>query len=111
MDMPLLDFGLDSLTAVELKNWIFQECAAAVQASEILDATSVASLSMKVSSRFQLVKRKLFNGLEPEAVNGTQEDSQGQTTSIKPLSNSVQHEEGAGKVLPTLPVQDLKEHP
>ncbi|CAD6449080.1 ae21a851-88ca-40fd-adf8-b81d5758ff84-CDS [Sclerotinia trifoliorum] len=39
-------FGLDSLTAIELKNWIGNEFDVAIQASEILDERSVSSLAV-----------------------------------------------------------------
>ncbi|PQE27778.1 polyketide synthase protein [Rutstroemia sp. NJR-2017a BVV2] len=58
MDVSLLSFGLDSLTAIELKNFISRETDASVQASEILDELSVSSLATRILSRSPITKSK-----------------------------------------------------
>jgi acyl carrier protein len=58
MDASLLSFGLDSLTAIELKNFISRETDASVQASEILDELSVSSLATRILSRSPIAKSK-----------------------------------------------------
>ena len=55
LEAPLLDYGLDSLTAAELKNWIHRDMESSLQASELLDEPSISSLSMKVASRSKLM--------------------------------------------------------
>lgn len=55
-ESPLLELGLDSLLAIELKNWISQEFDAQIQASEILDEPSLVALGMKVATRSSLVE-------------------------------------------------------
>ncbi|KAK3174022.1 putative PKS/NRPS-like protein biosynthetic cluster [Lepraria neglecta] len=60
-DRSLQDFGLDSLTAIEVKNFIRQNFDAAVNASEILDEPSMATLSDKVASRSGLLREKFGN--------------------------------------------------
>ena len=57
LESPLVDLGLDSLLAIEMKNWISLEFEALVQASEILDESSVSTLSLKVASRSKLIAR------------------------------------------------------
>ncbi|KAL8722724.1 MAG: hypothetical protein Q9225_000836 [Loekoesia sp. 1 TL-2023] len=55
VDVPLTDFGLDSLTAVDLKSWIQNECDATVQPSEILDQPNLESLGLRIVSRSGIV--------------------------------------------------------
>lgn len=47
-DKPIYDFGLDSLIAIELRNWIKREFEATLQSLEILDEQSIRSLSEKI---------------------------------------------------------------
>ena len=107
-ESPLLDFGLDSLLAIELKNWISQEFDAPIQASEILDEPSVTALGVKVASRSSLITKRAKEDLEPEVVEGNNypyyrllEISQ------KPNTNEIGHEKLTSPVLPRLPVPDL----
>lgn len=57
-DASMIDLGLDSLLAVELKNWIAREFDAPIQASEILDEPSVVALATKILSRSGLMPDK-----------------------------------------------------
>ena len=52
--VPMSNFGLDSLIAVELKNWITQNLRTALQTSDILDATSIQALAGIVAQRSKL---------------------------------------------------------
>ncbi|KAJ8067959.1 hypothetical protein OCU04_003540 [Sclerotinia nivalis] len=71
LDTSLVDFGLDSLTAIELKNWIGNEFDAAIQASEILDERSVSSLAVRIAARSSLLHANSNITREaPVAVNG-----------------------------------------
>ena len=56
LQAPVLDLGLDSLIAIDLKNWISREFDSAIQASEILDEASVITLAERVASRSSLVR-------------------------------------------------------
>lgn len=67
---PLIDYGRDSLTAAELKNWISKEMNASIQTSDILDEPSVRLLSMKVASRSRLVPKSPSECSYLEAING-----------------------------------------
>lgn len=70
----VVDFGLDSLVAIELKNWIAQTFQATVQASEISEAPSIISLATAVVSRSTLaanIQHPKKNG--NTAVNGSKE--------------------------------------
>jgi hypothetical protein len=48
LDMPLEGFGLDSLVAIEFKNWIGRNISASMQTSEILDTPNIHTLSKLV---------------------------------------------------------------
>ena len=51
----MTDFGLDSLIAIEPKNWISRTLQAAVQTSEIVDATTLRELVTTVTGRSSLL--------------------------------------------------------
>ena len=58
LQTPVVDLGLDSLIAIELKNWIGRTLQATMQNSEILDMPSISSLAVTVSQRSTLVTTK-----------------------------------------------------
>ncbi|KAF2446770.1 ketoacyl-synt-domain-containing protein [Karstenula rhodostoma CBS 690.94] len=51
LDKPISDFGLDSLIAIELRNWIKREFKASLQSLEILNEQGVKVLAKKILSR------------------------------------------------------------
>ena len=51
LDSSITDFGLDSLIAVELRNWITRTLQAAIQTSDILDAPNLRALIETVSRK------------------------------------------------------------
>jgi len=56
VDLPILDFGLDSLVAIELKNWLTRTFdTTAIETSEILSMPSIKALATMVAQRSQLV--------------------------------------------------------
>ncbi|KAL9095179.1 MAG: hypothetical protein Q9165_002435 [Trypethelium subeluteriae] len=55
LDAPLAELGLDSLIAIELKNWISGSLRAAMQTSEILDMPSITVLAEKILKKSTLV--------------------------------------------------------
>ncbi|KAL5442460.1 hypothetical protein PMIN06_009005 [Paraphaeosphaeria minitans] len=56
LDKPISDFGLDSLIAIELRNWIKREFKASLQSLEILNEQGVKLLAKKILSRAGGVK-------------------------------------------------------
>ncbi|MCJ1309677.1 hypothetical protein MMC25_003337 [Agyrium rufum] len=56
-DVSMESFGLDSLVAIELKNWLVRTFQAALQTSEVLDAPTIASLAKTIASRSKLIAR------------------------------------------------------
>ncbi|KAI0187296.1 polyketide synthase [Xylaria flabelliformis] len=54
LDESILDFGLDSLIAIELRNWIMREFSSPIQSSEVLDSENIWALAQKVISRSSL---------------------------------------------------------
>lgn len=51
LDKSISDFGLDSLVAIELKNWIRREFKASLQSLEILNEGSINMLAKKIVER------------------------------------------------------------
>lgn len=51
LDESIQDFGLDSLIAIELRNWIMREFSAPIQSSEVLDSENIWALAQKVTLR------------------------------------------------------------
>jgi acyl carrier protein len=60
------DYGVDSLVAVELRNWITREMDSTVPILELLANSPMTSLSMKIASRSRLVHL----GVEKETFAG-----------------------------------------
>lgn len=56
-DVPMESFGLDSLVAIELKNWLVRTFQSTLQTSEVLDATNIASLAKTIAARSKLVSK------------------------------------------------------
>ena len=74
LQRSVVEFGLDSLVLIELKNWIAHKFQAMLQASEISDAKHIIALAMTVAGRSALVAKSL--GGEREAkTNGVKEAS------------------------------------
>ena len=56
LESPIDEFGLDSLIAIELKNWIGRVFQAAMQTNEILDAPNIRTLASKVAVKSTIIK-------------------------------------------------------
>jgi acyl carrier protein len=63
LEKPIFELGLDSLIAIELRNWIKREFEASLQSLEILDEQSVTALSRKIIERSKLVMEGVKNGV------------------------------------------------
>lgn len=48
LDSPIADLGVDSLIAIELKNWLNRIFKAVIQTSEILESPTLRTLAVKV---------------------------------------------------------------
>ena len=55
LDKPLAAYGMDSLVAVELRNWITNEMAASIPALEFIASSSLAGLTKVIISKSTLV--------------------------------------------------------
>lgn len=53
----IMDLGVDSLVAVELRNWIVRDLETEVKVFEILDTDSIAKFIEKVSKRNKLISQ------------------------------------------------------
>ena len=110
LETPLFDYGLDSLTAAELKNWILKELEAPIQASEILDESSIRSLGTKVASRSRLIERSASENLQQETVNGGEQlQAASPDLSPMPFPNDELHQKALSIGLPPLPLPSLKD--
>ena len=56
---PLISFGLDSLSTMELLEWIKNDIGVEIQPNDITDDTSVDSLFVHISSNFEPVRQEL----------------------------------------------------
>ncbi|KAL8707779.1 MAG: hypothetical protein Q9220_007231 [cf. Caloplaca sp. 1 TL-2023] len=57
---PVVAYGLDSLAAVELRNWITSELEANVPLMELMSSPSIEHLSGKIASKSRLVDQTLY---------------------------------------------------
>jgi hypothetical protein len=96
-DIPMVDFGLDSLVVIEIKNWIARSFQASLHTSEIFDAPSIASLAAMIASRSLLVVKLLENG-NSKALTKTDSFRNGELASDR-TSNAT--------VLPRQPVPNI----
>lgn len=74
---PIAAFGLDSLVAIEIRNWIAREMEANIQVLELLACGSLAILAQMIVTKSKLVKGMVFEsekkteGVEPTRLNAT----------------------------------------
>ncbi|KIA76017.1 polyketide synthase [Aspergillus ustus] len=52
---PLYHYGVDSLAAVEMRNWVFREIKAEVSLLEVMSASPIAQLAQEIASRSKLI--------------------------------------------------------
>lgn len=53
---PLYRYGVDSLTAIEVRNWISRELKANMALLEIVSAVPIREFAAKIAEKSQLVK-------------------------------------------------------
>lgn len=57
---PVVAYGLDSLVAVELRNWITSELEANVPLMELMNSPSIENLAGKIATKSRLIDQSLF---------------------------------------------------
>ena len=66
LDKPLAAYGMDSLVAVEMRNWITNEMAANIPALEFIASSSLAGLTKVIISKSTLVDLDAVSALATE---------------------------------------------
>ncbi|AEO68274.1 polyketide synthase [Thermothielavioides terrestris NRRL 8126] len=79
----ILDLGLDSLVAIELRNWIARELDAPLQTSEILTTQTFGDLARKVARRSAIV---LAAGQRAQETRSSADKMEKQEAATPPLS-------------------------
>lgn len=104
----ILDLGLDSLVAIELRNWITREFDAPIQSSEVMLDQSIQDLAQKVISRSRIVRSCLDSKYSPGNTehSGDVTPSSNSGVPLTPTSSSV---DGMIVKLPALPLPSLEE--
>lgn len=108
LDLPFSELGLDSLVAIDFKNWIGRAFAAPMQTSEILDASSIRNLAVLIVKRSALVTsetRAKWTGTEDSVI-----DTIPQFNGAVPVSkpNGSQSLTTSKPKIPALPLPDLE---
>ncbi|KAI1329841.1 polyketide synthase [Xylariaceae sp. FL0255] len=94
----ILDLGLDSLVAIELRNWIMQEFDAPLQSSEILLDQTIRMLAQKVCERSRKISTSA--GKNAQLTTTMQASSDGTINEMSSIHQTT---------LPPLPVPNIKE--
>ncbi|RDL31344.1 Uncharacterized protein BP5553_09553 [Venustampulla echinocandica] len=68
---PISAYGLDSLVAVEIRNWIARELDVNLQVLEMLSSGSLMVLCQTILKKSSLVNQKLFSGEGEKGVGGS----------------------------------------
>jgi NADPH:quinone reductase-like Zn-dependent oxidoreductase len=99
LDAPVANFGLDSLIAIEFKNWIGRVLMAPMQTSEILDVPDIVALAGLIAQRTTISKDREAASAEAKEVKLATDPEikvpQAQAVAAKPI-------------LPKLPLNDLE---
>lgn len=86
---PVSVYGLDSLVAIEIRNWITREFDASLQVLELLASSSILSLAETILAKSKLVSFKPEDHGVEEELNGDESDgsvSSPQTSSSRSVS-------------------------
>jgi len=108
----IISLGIDSLVAIELRNWITREFEASLQSSEILTDQPVRALAQKVASRSRIIlahgEREGEDKAETES--GTDEASGYDNPTSPPTSTGSSTDDVFPKLrLPPLPLPSLED--
>ncbi|KAI0198106.1 polyketide synthase [Astrocystis sublimbata] len=104
LDMPVTNLGLDSLIAIEIKNWITNTLQAPALVGEIIDCPSLKALATIITERSGLVKRA-----EGVKTNGDSKPStNGVPATAKNEMEKVSKANGDQVQLPKLPLPSLE---
>lgn len=63
---PVVAYGLDSLAAVELRNWIASGLEATVPLIELVNSPSIEHLAERIANKSRLVAKGLFSAEDGE---------------------------------------------
>lgn len=110
LNISFSELGLDSLVAIDFKNWIVRTFASPIQTSEILDATSIRDLSILIVKRSALVsldKQTTSNGTEKVGNSSLVAEKQ-HTQLVPPMTNGTRSVTSPKAQLPKLPLPDLE---
>lgn len=61
---PMSEYGMDSLVAVEMRNWLFRELDATVPILELLSNKPLTALSLEIAKRSKLLRPSLIASTE-----------------------------------------------
>ncbi|GME50746.1 hypothetical protein HK57_00312 [Neofusicoccum parvum] len=68
VEKPLYSFGVDSLKAIEVRNWIFNELKADVSVFDVLSPSPLSKLAVRIVSKSALVSAEVAKGAAAEAM-------------------------------------------
>jgi hypothetical protein len=109
-EAKLSDVGMDSLVAIELKNWATKTFHTSLATAEIVDAYSIATLGLTIASRSKLIPKEL-GGTGGVAADDTQAEFQNAIAVVEKKSAMVPNHPfdccRLAKDLPKLPLMDL----
>ncbi|KAL2399110.1 Highly reducing polyketide synthase sdnO [Exophiala dermatitidis] len=103
LDSSIVELGLDSLLAIEFKNWIMGTFKASMQTTEILDMSSLNDLVSTILQRSQIISR----GSEQDT-DGTSEENSSGVRGAEVVNGTIQPH-SAGKRPPLLPLPKLSD--
>ena len=61
-DLPMVSYGLDSLVAVEVRNWIARELEVKVSMFDLVSGNSLEQLAVVVVMKSRVVKKEIKEG-------------------------------------------------
>ncbi|KEF54614.1 uncharacterized protein A1O9_09056 [Exophiala aquamarina CBS 119918] len=103
LDTAIVDVGLDSLLAIEFKNWIMRTLQAPMQTTEILDASSLKDLVLLISQRSELVRSG------SEDTNGLHVNGNSERPTMRTPTEGKHPDHSAGVLPPPLPLPKLED--